>query len=88
MCNVHIEYLFYLPIFRKIERGVESIPSPGPRGTNKSLVLRGLRMISNATAERFHVNHVLWLGWRAELICLGFDRLLTRTEWKCFCHGT
>ena len=34
--------VFYLPIFRRIEVGVESTP-PRPCGTEKSVVLRGLR---------------------------------------------
>ena len=31
---------FYIPIIREIERGLES--TPGPCGTEKSVVLRGL----------------------------------------------
>ena len=40
---VHIEYSTYqLPIFREIEGGLESTPPPGPCGTEKSVLLRGL----------------------------------------------
>ena len=40
--GIYAYRVFYLPIFRRIEGGSESTPLPGPYGTEKSVVLKGL----------------------------------------------